>query len=285
MLTVGFFAAVEAVLTITDDDWSQLYSGDPGYDWRLKPNLDLQRVPHLEEGTSFSVQVNENGLRDGPMPSSEPWVLALGCSTTFGWGVNNEDVWTEVLEERLGMPVVNAGIPGHSTVQGMAWGKEWMAHSPSVVLLGWGLRDAQNTTVPDVARRPTPFPRNTRLYRKLAQALMTTPVGTLPRVGEARFETNMAEMISHANARGIKVLVLDMTARSDSPGHGRVLQRLGVPVFVPELSDADHFEHDPIHLNVAGHQKFAAQATDAVKALLGSPEGAQSTEPARPQTP
>ena len=284
-LTVGFFALAEAVLMVTEDDWSQLYAGDPGHDWRLKPNLDVQGVPHLEEGTVFAVQTNSDGLRDAPIPTSGAWVLALGCSTTFGWGVEQSNVWTEVLQADLGMPVVNAGVPGHSTVQGMAWGKSLMERGPSLVLLGWGLRDAQQTTVPDVQRRPTPFPRNTRLYRKLSQWLMTPTSGNLPRVSEARYGQNMAEMMAHADAQGIKVLLVDMTARSDSPGHGRVLQQLDAPVFVPALSDTDYFALDPIHLNVRGHQRFAGQIAGSIKALLSSQEGVPPQEPALPQTP
>ena len=285
VFTVGFFAVVEVALVVAEDDWSELYSGDPGYDWRLKPNLDLHSVPHLEEGASFSVQTNMNGLRDDPIPASKPWVLALGCSTTFGWGVDNEEVWTEVLEDRLGLPVVNAGIPGHSTVQGMGWGKALMQRSPSVVLLGWGLRDAQQTTVPDADRRPTPFPRNTRLYRTLSQWVLSPPIGTQPRVAEDRYQDNMTEMIAYAKTRGIKVLLVDMTARSESPNHGRVLQGLESSVFVPNLSDADHFENDPIHLNVQGHRKFASQIAGSVKVLLSSSAEAQQSEPALPQTP
>ena len=285
VLTVGFFAVLEAGLGLVEDDWSQLYSGDPGHDWRLKPDLDLKKVPHIEEGTSFSVRTNANGLRDDAIPAAKPWVLALGCSTTFGWGVDQEAVWTEVLEDQIQTPVVNAGIPGHSTVQGMDWGKALMQRSPSLVLLGWGLRDAQRTTIPDVDRRPTPFPRNTRLYRKLAQWVLTPSTGTIPRVGSDHFQQNMAQMIAYANERGIKVLVLDMTERSDTPAHGQALERLDVSVVAPEMDDADHFEHDPIHLNVQGNRKFAGQLVGPVKALLRASAGAQPPAPTLPQTP
>ena len=92
-------------------------------------------------------------------------------------------------------------------------------------------------------------------------------------------------MIAHANAQGIKVLLVDMTARSDSPDHGRVLQQLDAPVFVPELSDTDYFALDPIHLNVRGHQRFAGQIVGSIRALLSLQEAAQPQGPALLQTP
>mgnify|MGYP003951388969 CR=1 FL=1 len=285
VLTVGFFAMIEAILVVADDDWSALYAGDPGHDWRLKADLDLPEVPHIEEGTNFAVQTNANGLRDDPIPAGGPWVLALGCSTTFGWGVDHPDVWTEVLQASLSMPVVNAGIPGHSTEQGMAWGKALMQRGPSVVILGWGLRDAQWTTLPDVQRRPATFPRNTRLYRKLAQSLVGPSKGSVPRVGEERFVQNMADMVAYARDRGIQVLVLDMTGRSETPSHGSALRRLDTPLVVPVVKDEDHFENDSIHLNIQGNRKLAGQLVEPVKALLSQSKPVPQPEQGLPQTP
>ena len=63
---LAFFAVLEGALRLQGEDWSELYQGDPGYDWRLKANLDLPAVPHLEEGHTFSVRTNPDGLRDDP---------------------------------------------------------------------------------------------------------------------------------------------------------------------------------------------------------------------------
>ena len=87
-VTVGVFGMIEVGLGFWGGEWSELYRGSPHSYWELRPNLDLDEVPHLEEGTTFSVRTNDMGLRDGPTPTESPWVLALGCSTTFGWGVD-----------------------------------------------------------------------------------------------------------------------------------------------------------------------------------------------------
>ena len=151
-ITAGTLGLAEWALS--DNDWSALYAGDPGGMWWLKGDLDLPAVPHIEEGTHFAVKTNAIGLRDGLMPVASPWVLALGCSTTFGWGVEAEEAWPAVLEQELGVPVVNGGIPGHSTEQGLVIAPKLLVHKPDVVIFGWGLRDAQRTTVADADRGP-----------------------------------------------------------------------------------------------------------------------------------
>jgi hypothetical protein len=40
--------------------------------------------------------------------------LALGCSNTFGLGVNEKDVWYNYLKKHFSEPFYNAGIPGGS---------------------------------------------------------------------------------------------------------------------------------------------------------------------------
>jgi lysophospholipase L1-like esterase len=284
-LTIIVFGFIEVTLGVAGGHWSALYTGDPGYDWRVRPGLNLGAVPHLEEGSTFSVQTNEYGMRDEPIPTTGPWVLALGCSTTFGWGVEHERVWTEILETDLGIPVVNAGVPGHSSQQGLRLAKELMALKPDVVIVGWGLRDGQHTVVPDADRSPTRFPRDTRLYRLLAGKLSSAQKGTTPRVGASQFRENLNEIAQVASSEGIGVLLLDMTARSDTPTHGRQLKTLGLPVVVPQLAEEHYFRHDPIHLNDNGNRVLADQLLNPIRALLAQEEEARQPEPGPPQTP
>ena len=285
LLTVGFFVLIELGLGLMGEEWSSLYAGDPGYDWRVRPNLSLEAVPHLEEGRTFSVQTNDRGFRDAAIPTSGPWVLALGCSTTFGWGVEQKEVWTEVLESKLGVPVVNAGIPGHSSQQGKGVAAELLSLGPDAVILGWGLRDGQHTVVPDAVRRPATFPRNTRLFRLLAGMLANEQKGDQPRVSEAQFRQNLREVASLAASHDAQVLLLDMTERSDTPSHAQVLRSLQLPLLVPTLSDADHFSTDRIHLNVRGNQSLAEQLKPAIERLLNPRAAAPPLEPAPGQTP
>jgi len=280
-----FFALIEGGLALFGGAWSALYSGDPGYDWRVRPSLNLAAVPHLEEGQPFAVQTNAQGMRDDALPTTGPWVLALGCSTTFGWGVEREHVWTEVLERSLTVPVVNAGVPGHSSEQGLRLARELIELQPDVVIVGWGLRDGQHAVVPDVDRKPTPFPRNTRLFRLLAGQLGGEQTGDTPRVGTLRFRENIEQTTAIAHAAGARVLLLDMTARSDTPSHGQVLQALELPLLVPKLTDEDYFPLDPIHLNERGNRTLAGQLEAPIRVLLTPEVVAPPPEATPQQTP
>ena len=275
LMTVAVLALLE--WSLSDDEWSSMYRGDPHSMWWLKGGLDLPAVPHLEEGTTFSVVTNELGLRDGLMPAASPWVLALGCSTTFGWGVEAEQAWPAVLERELGVPVVNGGIPGHSTHQGRQVLASLLGTAPDVIIFGWGLRDAQWSTIPDSQRTSPSFPRSTALYRALRHKLQTPIVskGTLPRVSKAEFEENLKVMVGLAESAGSDVILLDMTGRADAPTHGDVLTRIGPPVVVPELVDSMVFEYDPIHLNEEGNEALAVMLARPISVILEQREGRQ----------
>ena len=192
-VTVGVFAVFEAGLGFWGSEWSELYDGSPHTYWELKSDLNLDEVPHREEGTTFSVRTNELGLRDGPMPSGAPWVLALGCSTTFGWGVDGMEAWPEVLEQSLGVDVVNAGIPGHSSHQGLQFAPPLLKMGPTVAIFAWGLRDGNLVGLPDSARQAPQFPRNTRIFGWLKDKLPARAQrgGGVPRVSAASFGDNL----------------------------------------------------------------------------------------------
>lgn len=270
-VTIAVFAVLEGGLALVNPGgWSQLYTGDPGYFWTLQPDAELAEVPHIERNTSFSVHTNAEGLRDGPLPTEGPWILALGCSTTFGWGLEAEQAWPHLLEERLGVPVVNAGVPGHSSHQGRTVATELLRHRPTVVILGWGLRDGQGAPLMDKERRPAVWMAQTHLYRWLVGILpgQGNADAFPPRVSVADFRDNLALIAFQAQRHDSRVLVLDMTGRADWPNHGRLLTELGLPTVIPELTDADHFSEDPIHMNFTGNQSLAAQLEEPIKALL-----------------
>lgn len=88
----------------------------------LRPNLDVtfQRVP---------VKTNSFGLRGKEISFVKPpntyRIALLGDSFTFGWGVKQENIFAQVLEDNLnrlsrGNPkfeILNFGVPGYSTFQ------------------------------------------------------------------------------------------------------------------------------------------------------------------------
>jgi lysophospholipase L1-like esterase len=89
-----------------------LLDGSPWLLWELRPG------DHVEKGVH--VHVNALGLRDRDRgPRERPRALAVGDSSVYGFGVEDDEVFTARLEAALPADVVNAAVPGYSTWQSL----------------------------------------------------------------------------------------------------------------------------------------------------------------------
>jgi lysophospholipase L1-like esterase len=101
------------------------------------------------------VAINSHGLRSPEFnPDPAPGVrrlIVLGDSLTFGWGVEEPDTYSRVLERMLnasGRPyeVINAGVGNYNTSQQVAWFMErGLTYKPDEVVLGFYINDAEPT--------------------------------------------------------------------------------------------------------------------------------------------
>lgn len=97
-------------------------------------------IYETSESRTF-VNINSKGLRDKEYPykriPGEKRVLVLGDSFTYGLGVNQQEIFTEVLENQLkDTEVINAGVMGYSTDQELLWFKEeGVKYKPDLVIL------------------------------------------------------------------------------------------------------------------------------------------------------
>ena len=123
-----------------------LVEADPELGFRLRPNA-----------VTSGYSINSAGYR-GPVvetvkPPGTYRVLALGGSTTFGWGVAEADTYPRRLEDLLRractprlatrIDVLNGGVPGQTSDQNLrSLETQWLAYSPDVVLVMTGLNDA-----------------------------------------------------------------------------------------------------------------------------------------------
>jgi len=272
-VTLTFFVGAELGLTVGNIGASELYDGDPGFYWTLHSNLELDQVKHVEEDQTFPVRTSPAGLRDAAWPEQGPTVLALGCSTTFGWGVAAEEAWPEQLQERLGVPVINGGVPGHSSHQGRRFATDWLARSPTVVILGWGVRDVQMAPAADRDARPARFPRTTRLYRSLRKLYTPSPPAQrMHRVAPEDFAANVRAVADAAAQSGSRVLLLDFPSQSPSPAHRQALRalsrELGLMLISPSLTEDAFFDNDAIHLNPSGNKRLAELLEVPVRAAI-----------------
>lgn len=95
------FALHKPNVTVSGRPFGNFYSAP----MRSSPTLTgsvLEKYP-------ITIRINELGFRESSDIDSAG-IFALGDSFTFGWGVNEQESWPELLEARLGQPVYNLGI-------------------------------------------------------------------------------------------------------------------------------------------------------------------------------
>lgn len=239
-----------------------LYIDEHAPVWQLRPGIE-RSVTFVERGAEFQVRTNSRGWR-GEEPSAGG-LLCLGDSTTFGWGVAEDEAWPAQVPG-----AINAGVPGYSTHQGLARLEHALEVKPARVLLAFLVRDAELAVMPDHERPVTAAPPSLELLRAL-RSLRAPPqqAGTVPRVPAERYAQNLRALIEGIRAAGAEPLLLAFPMVDRPEAHidalVRVSEEQGVPLLQPQLEGSDFFAEDPIHLTPEGNARLAAE----VAAWLG----------------
>lgn len=75
--------------------------------------IDLEYHPNDPDRTLFDL--NSYGYRTKEFIFNED-LLALGCSQTFGWGVDKEQSWPEIISNKFSISATNLSLPGDSVM-------------------------------------------------------------------------------------------------------------------------------------------------------------------------
>jgi len=92
-------------------------AGDSEKKFRI--NKKVQPSSWMYNQRSIGYTTNSLGFRSKNFHQIK-WnesIVALGCSNTFGIGVDDDDTWCEVLSKRMNLPVINLGVPAASIEQ------------------------------------------------------------------------------------------------------------------------------------------------------------------------
>lgn len=120
----------------------KIQSKDPilGHEHRANASAKLQGV---------EIKLNHFGMR-GPEPDlgdhRRKRVLFLGSSNTLGWGVEEEDTMTALLQETLGekVQIFNAGIGNYNALRYVTLlEKKLLALKPDIVVVNYFVNDAE----------------------------------------------------------------------------------------------------------------------------------------------
>ncbi len=164
-------------------------------------------------------------------------ILAYGDSLTYGSGAGKGNTYPAVLEQLSGRKVINAGVPGEQSAQGLQRLPRLLErHRPQLLLLCHGGND--------ILRR--------------------TPHG--------KTRENLAMMIREARKRGIDVVLIGVPEFSlfsleSPPFYAELAAEFAVPIeaeILSELESDNDMKSDHIHLNAAGYQQMA----EAIHRLL-----------------
>jgi lysophospholipase L1-like esterase len=109
-----------------------------------------------------TVRINEHGLRDRghsyQRQDESERILVLGDSFAWGYGVEESERFSELLEADLSVEVINAGVSGYSTDQELLWyrneGIKYQTDLVIVVVAGNDVGDNQQQLVNTIYYKP-----------------------------------------------------------------------------------------------------------------------------------
>ncbi len=201
---------------------------DPELIWRPRAGFEV-----------FNAQGFRGPELDAPKMPGEFRVVAVGDSNTLGWGGAAGAHWPGYLHLALserdpGWSVVNAGVYGYTSFQGLRRFREALALEPDLVLISFGSNDAHPVALPDreFARRPLTGQRFERLVRRRRVGQLLTVVwgrlralaargGLEPRVPLDEYRANLTQIATEARERGVGVVLLTRPYTGDVRGPRR----------------------------------------------------------------
>jgi hypothetical protein len=268
-----------------------IFRYDAELGWFPVPNV----AGPFQGSRTFNVANNSLGLRDVELETTaRPKVLFIGDSFLWGYDVEAEDRFTEVLRRDLpGLNIVNAGIPGYGTAQEyLLLRRLWDAIKPDVIVLvvcAGNDRDDNSSNVtgngyfrPYVEQMPDrswrfagqPVPRSRYAYFNdnplvrhswLARLAVAAFVGLRYPLIEVRDPTDhlIAMTRDFVEARGARFLVglVESHDHLDQP-FKTFLQAEGIRYVY--FKGTDHYRVDGAHWTPRGH----AQVAGKVRALF-----------------
>lgn len=106
---------------------------DPILGWKNRPN-----AREIFETRSFKthVRINSDGMRDGPVGDKKMFTVAvMGDSVPWGWGVEEEERFTNILARNMNVEMLNFGVIGYNPVHYYLTVDSIIPYRPDMVLL------------------------------------------------------------------------------------------------------------------------------------------------------
>lgn len=179
-------------------EWMKYFEESPHVHYKLKPEISIQvsntvNKRELEEGIKVKIHSNEDGFRTSNLPRKKGKgnyrIVFLGDSTTYGWGVNQKQRFSEILQERLNasqdrlcFEIINMGIPGYSSAHGVETFDHFaLKYDPDMLVVSFGANDSRKVPVklkkalksPQLLAGIKDFLGNFKTYRLIRKLLLS----------------------------------------------------------------------------------------------------------------
>lgn len=172
-----------------------------------------------------------------PALPADATILAFGDSLTYGTGANAGESYPEVLASLTGRRVINAGVPGETTTDGLARLPRVLEETnPDLIILCLGGNDF------------------------------------LRRFDPAQTRSNLVRMIQMIRAENVPLLLVAVPQlrllSSSDPVYKELSREFKLPLENEIVADVLHdrdLKADPIHPNAAGYRKIAEALVEQLK--------------------
>lgn len=179
---------------------------------------------------------SEKSPRLAPL-ADDAVILAFGDSITYGTGAGRNQNYPAILERLTGRTVINAGVPGEVTAQGVARLPDLLEqHQPGLLILCHGGNDM--------------------LRKKDGRQMLD----------------NLRGMILEARSRDIEVILIGVPKPAiflgTADGYAAVAKEFNIPLLDETLADIlsdNRLKSDTIHPNDKGYRKLAESAYELLK--------------------
>lgn len=293
---VGYeYRAVQIVdRTGRDDRGNYIFGNDdfmPDEDliWRPRPGVSV-----------FNEQGFRGEIATVPRPAGTVRIFTVGDSNTLGWagfGPNWPDHLAAELHGR-GMPaqVINAGVWGYTSFQGLTRTREVMTYEPDIVLVSFGSNDAHHVTTPDAefvnGYRSSALGRTIGSF-KIGQGGMFlvdvarsfTGTTMRPRVALADYRANLRSIVETVRAGGADAVLLTrpffgtnhdpLWWKNFGPDYNRATVEVAAEMSAPAVDiytyfkDSEEFFVDESHFEDSGHRITAEIIARRILPLVG----------------
>jgi len=172
------------------------------------------------------------------VPLSDQTILAFGDSLTYGYGASREESYPQRLQYLLGREVINAGIPGELSSEGVKRLPElFEKYNPSLLILCHGGND---------------------ILQKKEMNLL---------------RANLEKMILLAKSKNIEVILIAVPEfgilnLTPPPLYRELSDKYSIPIeedILPELLHDNRYKSDLIHPNAAGYEKMAKAVEKVIR--------------------